>query len=97
MFIVYLLPKNLSFQFLSEGSPSSIHEDVVCLFVQAFPNLVEKPLLVDLTIEEGQRLKVIYGSIRGFHAINLDTSEVMDIHLPSQVRILITLYAENVG
>jgi len=50
---------------------------------KSFGNLVEKPLLVDLTVEEGQRLKVVYGSNRGFHAIDLDTSHVFDIYIPS--------------
>lgn len=52
---------------------------------QSFANLSEKPVLVDLTVEEGQRLKVIYGSYRGFHAIDLDTSQVFDIYIPSHV------------
>lgn len=54
--------------------------------VQSFSGLMEKPLLVDLTIEEGQRLKVIYGSNHGFHAIDLDTSQVFDIYIPAHVR-----------
>ena len=36
-------------------------------------------------MEDGQRLKVIYGSDHGFHAIDLDTSQVFDIYIPSQV------------
>jgi len=50
---------------------------------KTFNNLLEKPLLVDLTVEEGQRLKVIYGSNRGFHVIDLDTSQVIDIYIPT--------------
>ena len=57
----------------------------ICALLQSFSNLVERPLLVDLTIEEGQRLKVIYGSNHGFHAIDLDTSQAFDIYIPSQV------------
>ena len=53
--------------------------------LQSFNELAEKPLLVDLTIEEGQRLKVIYGSSKGFHAIDLDTSNVFEIYIPSHV------------
>uniref|UniRef100_A0A674MC92 non-specific serine/threonine protein kinase n=1 Tax=Takifugu rubripes TaxID=31033 RepID=A0A674MC92_TAKRU len=34
---------------------------------KSFGDLVHRPLLVDLTVEEGQRLKVIYGSCSGFH------------------------------
>jgi len=52
---------------------------------KVFSQLTYKPLLVDLTIEEGSRLKVIYGSSHGFHAIDLDTSNQIDIYLPSQV------------
>lgn len=52
---------------------------------QSFSGLTEKPLLADLTIEEGQRLKVIYGSNHGFHAIDLDTSQVFDIYIPAHV------------
>ena len=55
------------------------------MFLQSFSNLDQKPQLVDLTVEEGQRLKVIYGSNRGFHAIDLDTSQVFDIYIPSHV------------
>ena len=58
-----------------------------CVFLQSFPNLVERPLLVDLTVEEGQRLKVIYGSSTGFHAIDLDNSEVFDIYIPTHVSL----------
>ena len=52
---------------------------------KVFSQLLYRPLLVDLTIEEGSRLKVIYGSTYGFHAIDLDTSNQIDIYLPSQV------------
>lgn len=52
---------------------------------KVFSQLTYSPLLVDLTIEEGSRLKVIYGSSYGFHAIDLDTSNQIDIYLPSQV------------
>ena len=41
--------------------------------------------MVDLTIEEGQRLKVVYGSCRGFHAVDLDTMDVFDIYIPQHV------------
>lgn len=54
-------------------------------FMQSFPELKYKPQLVDLTVEEGQRLKVIYGSNVGFHAIDLDTSSVFDLYIPSLV------------
>jgi hypothetical protein len=56
---------------------------------KVFSQLTYSPLLVDLTIEEGSRLKVIYGSKYGFHAIDLDTSNQIDIYLPQQVYISI--------
>ncbi|KAM3183508.1 hypothetical protein ACTXT7_010206 [Hymenolepis weldensis] len=46
-----------------------------------FSSLHFRPLLVDLTVEENQRLKVIYGSEAGFHAIDLDTNTVFDLYL----------------
>lgn len=54
--------------------------------LQSFGELVHKPLLVDLTVEEGQRLKVIYGSCAGFHAVDVDSGSVYDIYLPTHVR-----------
>jgi len=56
---------------------------IVCF--QSFTNLPENPLLVDLTVEEGSRLKVVYGSNLGFHSIDLDSSVVSDIYIPSRV------------
>ncbi|KAM9766275.1 mitogen-activated protein kinase kinase kinase kinase 4-like isoform 3-T3 [Menidia menidia] len=53
---------------------------------KSFGDLVHKPLLVDLTVEEGQRLKVIYGSCSGFHAVDVDSGAVYDIYLPTHVR-----------
>ncbi|XP_077289776.1 serine/threonine-protein kinase msn isoform X1 [Arctopsyche grandis] len=49
---------------------------------KSFSELNHRPLLVDLTIEEGTRLKVIYGSADGFHAVDLDSAAVYDIYLP---------------
>lgn len=49
---------------------------------------MHKPLLVDLTVEEGQRLKVIYGSLSGFHAIDVDSGTPYDLYLPTHVRRL---------
>uniref|UniRef100_A0A3P9MHP4 non-specific serine/threonine protein kinase n=1 Tax=Oryzias latipes TaxID=8090 RepID=A0A3P9MHP4_ORYLA len=54
---------------------------------KSFGDLVHKPLLVDLTVEEGQRLKVIYGSYSGFHAVDVDSGAVYDIYLPTHVSI----------
>ncbi|CAH1987655.1 unnamed protein product [Acanthoscelides obtectus] len=49
---------------------------------KSFSDLTYRPLLVDLTVEEGTRLKVIYGSSEGFHAVDLDSASVYDIYLP---------------
>lgn len=55
------------------------------MFLQNFGDLEHRPLLVDLTIEDQSRLKVIYGSAEGFHAVDLDSAEVYDIYLPKHV------------
>lgn len=55
---------------------------------QSFGELAHRPLLVDLTIEDQSRLKVIYGSAEGFHAVDLDSATVYDIYLPKHVRYL---------
>lgn len=52
---------------------------------KSFCDLTYRPLLVDLTVEEGTRLKVIYGSSDGFHAVDLDSASVYDIYLPKHV------------
>lgn len=62
-----------AFSFSSSVSPKS------------FTDLQHKPLLVDLTVEEGQRLKVIYGSSVGFHVIDVDSGNPYDIYIPSHV------------
>ena len=59
-----------------------------CVFVKTFTRLPDRPIMVDLTIEEGQRLKVLYGSCRGFHAADLDTMELFDIYVPQHVSII---------
>ncbi|XP_062997914.1 nik-related protein kinase [Elgaria multicarinata webbii] len=53
---------------------------------KSFSPLHEKPLLVDLTVENGQRLKVIYGSLVGFHAIDVDSGSVYDLYLPTHIQ-----------
>ncbi|XP_050419996.1 serine/threonine-protein kinase mig-15 isoform X2 [Adelges cooleyi] len=53
---------------------------------KSFGDLAHRPLLVDLTIEEGARLKVIYGSADGFHAVDLDSASVYDIYLPKHTQ-----------
>ena len=42
--------------------------------LNTFLELQHKPMLVDLTVEEGTRLKVLYGSQSGFHAVDLDSA-----------------------
>ncbi|XP_030425938.1 mitogen-activated protein kinase kinase kinase kinase 4 isoform X3 [Gopherus evgoodei] len=60
---------------------------------KSFGELVHKPLLVDLTVEEGQRLKVIYGSCAGFHAVDVDSGSVYDIYLPTHIQSSIQPHA----
>ncbi|XP_036728453.1 mitogen-activated protein kinase kinase kinase kinase 4 isoform X48 [Balaenoptera musculus] len=60
---------------------------------KSFGDLVHKPLLVDLTVEEGQRLKVIYGSCAGFHAVDVDSGSVYDIYLPTHIQCSIKPHA----
>ena len=52
---------------------------------KSFTDLVHKPLLVDMTVEDGITLKVIYGSKTGFHSVDLDNGQISDIYIPSQV------------
>ncbi|KAG7501953.1 mitogen-activated protein kinase kinase kinase kinase 4-like isoform X8 [Solea senegalensis] len=60
---------------------------------KSFGDLVHRPLLVDLTVEEGQRLKVIYGSCSGFHAVDVDSGAVYDIYLPTHIQTSIQPHA----
>lgn len=53
--------------------------------IKSFTELQHRPQLVDLTVEEGQRLKVIYGSNVGFHVIDMDSGNSYDIYIPSHV------------
>uniref|UniRef100_A0A671XY25 non-specific serine/threonine protein kinase n=1 Tax=Sparus aurata TaxID=8175 RepID=A0A671XY25_SPAAU len=52
----------------------------------SFRSLPQKPMSVDLTVEEGQRLKVIYGSLSGFHAIDVDSGTPYDLYLPTHIQ-----------
>nr|XP_034990395.1 misshapen-like kinase 1 isoform X2 [Zootoca vivipara] len=54
---------------------------------KSFADLPHRPLLVELTVEEGQRLKVIYGSCAGFHAIDVDSGNNYDIYIPVHVSL----------
>lgn len=60
---------------------------------KSFSSLPQKPLSVDLTVENGQRLKVIYGSHNGFHAIDVDSGTPFDLYLPSHIQGLIRPHA----
>lgn len=51
---------------------------------KSFGSLSHVPLIVDLTVEDNARLKVLYGSTGGFHAIDLDSAAVYDIYTPAQ-------------
>lgn len=57
------------------------------MILKSFADLQHKPLLVDLTVEEGQRLKVIFGSHTGFHVIDVDSGNSYDIYIPSHVSL----------
>lgn len=63
----------------------SLKIDDVPTLNQSFADLPHRPVLVDLTVEEGQRLKVIYGSCAGFHAIDVDSGNNYDIYIPVHV------------
>uniref|UniRef100_A0A673FPF6 non-specific serine/threonine protein kinase n=1 Tax=Sinocyclocheilus rhinocerous TaxID=307959 RepID=A0A673FPF6_9TELE len=60
---------------------------------KSFGDLPHRPLLVDLTVEEGQRLKVIYGSSAGFHAIDVDSGNNYDIYIPVHIQSQVTPHA----
>uniref|UniRef100_A0A671QAC4 non-specific serine/threonine protein kinase n=1 Tax=Sinocyclocheilus anshuiensis TaxID=1608454 RepID=A0A671QAC4_9TELE len=60
---------------------------------KSFTDLQHRPLLVDLTVEEGQRLKVIYGSSVGFHVIDVDSGNPYDIYIPSHIQGSVTAHA----
>ncbi|XP_023807145.1 traf2 and NCK-interacting protein kinase isoform X10 [Oryzias latipes] len=60
---------------------------------KSFTELQHRPLLVDLTVEEGQRLKVIYGSTVGFHVVDVDSGNPYDIYIPSHIQSQVTPHA----
>nr|XP_032632665.1 misshapen-like kinase 1 [Chelonoidis abingdonii] len=60
---------------------------------KSFADLPHRPLLVELTVEEGQRLKVIYGSCAGFHAIDVDSGNNYDIYIPVHIQTQVTPHA----
>lgn len=94
MYFIATVSSRLFFFFsprLSPSPPASLlFSSVPCLFFslppfQSFTELQHRPQLVDLTVEEGQRLKVIYGSSVGFHVIDVDSGNPYDIYIPSHV------------
>ncbi|XP_070959344.1 mitogen-activated protein kinase kinase kinase kinase 4-like isoform X4 [Oncorhynchus clarkii lewisi] len=60
---------------------------------KSFGSLPQRPLSVDLTVEDGQRLKVIYGSLAGFHAIDVDSGTPYDLYLPTHIQGVIRPHA----
>ncbi|CBY14843.1 unnamed protein product [Oikopleura dioica] len=52
------------------------------MLYKTFQNLVHRPLIVDLTVEDGTRLKLLFGSERGFHAIDMETTAQIDLYIP---------------
>ncbi|XP_071254297.1 mitogen-activated protein kinase kinase kinase kinase 4-like isoform X5 [Salvelinus alpinus] len=60
---------------------------------KSFGSLPQRPLSVDLTVEDGQRLKVIYGSLLGFHAIDVDSGTPYDLYLPTHIQGVIRPHA----
>ncbi|XP_038642787.1 misshapen-like kinase 1 [Scyliorhinus canicula] len=60
---------------------------------KSFSDLPHRPTLVDLTVEEGQRLKVIYGSNTGFHAVDVDSGNTYDIYIPVHIQTHVVPHA----
>lgn len=53
------------------------------MLYKSFQNLANRPLVVDLTVEDGTKLKIIYGSERGFHAIDIESGSPYDLFIPT--------------
>lgn len=51
---------------------------------KSFPELQQKPMLVDMVCETASRTKVLYASSLGFHGIDMETGMVQDLFLPPQ-------------
>lgn len=86
---------NLKIRTLTENHSTRCFFSFLCIFMispcacQSFTELQHRPQLVDLTVEEGQRLKVIYGSSVGFHVIDVDSGNPYDIYIPSHVSLCV--------
>lgn len=52
---------------------------------KSFTDLPHRPLLVHLTVEEDSRIKLVYGSEKGFHAIDTETEKKYDLYIPSYI------------
>lgn len=95
VYLLYWFPvSKLNHKYRSNYSVSIIQKKYL-FFFQSFTDLANKPQIVDLLVEEGQRLKVVYGSNSGFHAIDVDTTSLYDLYIPSHVSYqtaLISLY-----
>ena len=63
---------------------------------KSYTGLKHKPLVANLTVEEGTRLKVIYGSDVGFHAIDCDQGHTYDLFLPNFVNGPVTPHSITV-
>jgi len=50
-----------------------------------FTDLPYRPLIVDITVEEDSRIKILYGSSKGFHAIDTETEMKYDLYIPSYI------------
>ncbi|TMS14382.1 Misshapen-like kinase 1 [Larimichthys crocea] len=59
----------------------------------AFKTCHTGPSWSTFTVEEGQRLKVIYGSCAGFHAIDVDSGNNYDIYIPVHIQSHVTPHA----
>ncbi|PAA89587.1 hypothetical protein BOX15_Mlig017490g1 [Macrostomum lignano] len=52
---------------------------------KTFTDLPYTPVNVDLTFENDTKMKVLYGSNCGFHAIDLDSNAYLDVYLPGSL------------
>jgi hypothetical protein len=50
---------------------------------KVFTDLPYRPLIVDMTVEEDSRMKILYGSEKGFHAIDIENEIKYDLYIPS--------------
>ncbi|CAI7997160.1 Misshapen-like kinase 1 [Geodia barretti] len=61
---------------------------------KSFPDVLHRPVLVDMVCEAPNKTKVLYASSMGFHAIDLENGVLQDLYLPSiGVRTTVTPHA----